>query len=149
MNNHRDMVGSHIYQRWSGMKARCYNTRNPKYKNYGGRGIQVCDRWLSFAKFFKDMGDIPEGMTLDRVDVNGNYEPSNCRWATPKTQSNNKTNNRTVTIKGVPRTLAEWDNEMGYAKGRVSNRIGMGWDEIDAVLRPLDRDCIGKKKHGV
>ena len=123
------------YWRWAAMKARCYNTQSLKYKNYGGRGIQICDRWMSFAAFFEDMGEIPEGMTLDRINVNGNYEPSNCRWATPKTQSNNKTNNRTVTIGCVTLTLAEWGREMGFSTGLVSNRIQAGWGDVDAATR--------------
>jgi hypothetical protein len=80
-----------LYKIWDGMKTRCYNNNHMNYKNYGGRGIKVCDRWLnSYENFAKDMGDRPEGMTLDRIDVNGNYEPSNCRWSTWEEQNNNK-----------------------------------------------------------
>lgn len=76
---------------WTMMKQRCYNTNAPDYDYYGGRGIRVCSRWLeSFDLFFEDMGLRPEGLTLDRVDVNGNYEPSNCKWSTAKEQRNNQ-----------------------------------------------------------
>jgi hypothetical protein len=75
---------------WTDMKQRCFNSKSKFYAYYGGRGITVCDRWLDFENFFADMGEKPEGLTLDRVDVNGNYELGNCRWATWKEQGQNK-----------------------------------------------------------
>lgn len=79
------------YSRWTRMKGRCYNTDNKDYPEYGGRGIKVCDRWLnSFENFLEDMGECPEEMSLDRTDVNGDYEPSNCRWATDAEQAWNQ-----------------------------------------------------------
>src|SRR5206468_1663320 len=79
------------YRSWYAMKARCTNSNHTSYHHYGGRGITVCERWLnSFEAFLTDMGDRPEGTSLDRIDVNGNYEPSNCKWSTPSEQANNK-----------------------------------------------------------
>lgn len=90
-HGHRKGGKSREYMSWQAMVCRCTNHNREYFKHYGGRGITVCDRWLnSFVDFLADMGPRPEGMTLDRINVDGNYEPGNCRWATAKEQTNNK-----------------------------------------------------------
>ena len=96
---HRDDNGQEVklsrgrtptYLSWMMMKRRCYGVNHNRYHAYGARGIRVCDRWQDYANFLADMGERPAGTSLDRIDVNGNYEPGNCRWGTPKDQANNK-----------------------------------------------------------
>jgi ribosomal protein L15 len=83
-------VGTQTHNSWRDMLARCYQPGNPSYSSYGGRGITVCDRWKQFEQFLADMGERPAGTTLDRINVDGMYEPANCRWATPKEQTANR-----------------------------------------------------------
>lgn len=95
------------YTTWSKMIQRCMNPNNPKFPIYGARGIRVCDKWRLFAGFLEDMGQPGQGMSLDRIDVNGNYELLNCRWATAKQQANNTTRNVIVAFNGLSMTLKE------------------------------------------
>lgn len=86
----RNAAKGSAYMSWREMRRRCDDAKRRNYKNYGGRGITVCERWYSFARFLEDMGERPEGTSLDRIDPNGNYEPGNCRWATAKEQRANQ-----------------------------------------------------------
>lgn len=102
------------YSSWCAMKARCYNPLKPQFEDWGGRGIKVCPQWIdSFETFFRDMGACPDGMSIDRIDNDGDYEPSNCRWATRQDQSNNQSRNVRITHDGKTQTVAEWSSELG------------------------------------
>lgn len=115
---------------WQRIRQACYNPKNPKYPRYGGRGIKVCDRWLeSFENFLSDMGECPDGLTLDREDVNGDYTPENCRWATPKQQSNNRNYNKLYTYREEALTLAEWAERFDVPYHRLYQRVCiLKWD---------------------
>lgn len=115
------------YRTWKDMRGRCLTPGNTDYPSYGGRGISVCERWDSFALFLSDMGDRPDGKTLDRIEVNGNYEPGNCRWADAKEQANNKRNNHIVSWDGVDKTLAQWCDQFGIEPSKVRYRLARGW----------------------
>ena len=118
-----------VYKVWSKMKCRCTNPNNPKYKDYGGRGIRVCDRWLdSFEAFAADLGERPSSdHSIERNDVNGPYSPDNCRWADRLTQQNNRRDNRYLTWNGRTLTLSQWARETGLHKNTLYNRIRRGW----------------------
>lgn len=108
---------------WSDMKQRCYNPNNSRYKNYGGRGIKVCSAWLqSFDSFYETLGPAPEGYGLDRIDVHGDYEPSNCRWQPKQDFSKNSTKAILITRHGKTMCLAEWARFYGKPVSTVKNR---------------------------
>lgn len=108
---------------WLGMKQRCYDKNHKFYSHYGQRGIKVCDRWLnSFENFYKDMGNKPIGYSLDRIDNDGDYEPSNCKWSTPKEQANNVRTNRRITIGSITKNLSQWMDESTVKRSTVKQR---------------------------
>lgn len=110
------------YRTWALMKSRCLDKNNKKYKNYGARGIKVCEKWLSFENFLEDMGIKPKNLTLERINVNGNYEPSNCKWATHKEQANNKTNNVYLTYKNKTMNLSQWADFLNISYSVIRTR---------------------------
>lgn len=125
-----------LYPTWKAMVSRCRNKNDPAYLRYGGRGISVCERWNEFATFVKDMGDKPSPwMTLDRIDNNGNYEPSNCRWATRSQQGNNTRMNKRLEHNGVNRTLMEWANDTGIPYQTIVWRFNQGWDSTEILTK--------------
>jgi hypothetical protein len=126
------------YHTWELMMQRCTNPRNRTWFRYGGRGIQVCERWHRFIGFLADMGIRPPGMTLDRIDTNGNYEPGNCRWATQEVQQNNRRDNRYLSIDGVALTIAQWRRRSGLKRRTLRWRLDAGWDARRAVTTPTN-----------
>jgi hypothetical protein len=127
------------YSSWANMKRRCDLPTSTQYKYYGGRGIRYCERWASFANFLDDMGERPERMTLDRIDPNGNYEPSNCRWLNNDDQKRNKRSVPIYEHNGKRMTLPQWAEETGIKYWTLRYRMNNGWSFEDAIsLRPLD-----------
>jgi len=123
---------------WRSWAAMLYRCQDPNNGYYGGRGIAVCDRWReSFENFYADMGDKPEGLSLDRIDNDGNYEPGNCRWATRTEQCNNQRSNRMLVLDGRSQTLAEWSKELGVNVSAIRRRLIRGWSIKDALTTPV------------
>lgn len=130
------MTGTPEYRSWYSIKDRCGNSNNADYHNYGGRGVTVCERWLhSFQNFIDDMGARPAGTSLDRIDVNGHYEPSNCRWATPKEQSRNQRKSLRFTRGGETLCLAEWCERLSMDRSLVYRRLRRGESFERAISR--------------
>lgn len=141
-----------VYRSWKNMRQRCRNPRIPNYKDYGGRGIFVCERWRNFQLFYKDMGDPPKGYSIDRIDNNGNYEPGNCRWASRKTQGLNKRTNRSTTFSGRTQTLSQWAAELKIDQSKIAYRLNMGWSAELALSTTKERlypNGRGFKKHPI
>lgn len=132
-----------IYRSWSAMRSRCRTENNPAYKNYGGRGITVCDEWLGengFINFYNwsIQNGYADGLTIDRIDNNGDYTPNNCRWITREEQQKNKRNNTIITCDGKSMIISDWARELGVNRSMISWRKRNGW---------TDEECIkGKKK---
>lgn len=126
-----------IYSIWCHMKARCYNINEPRYKDYGWRGIKICDEWLTDFMVFFDWAmshGYNDTLTIDRIDVNGNYEPNNCRWITLKQQQENKRNSLKFTYKGETHCLREWCNILNINYKTVHKRIHVHKWDIEKAL---------------
>ena len=138
-NTKHGMTGSTEYTVWQGMLQRCSNPNSEKWHWYGGRGISVCIEWLEFDNFYKDMGNRPEGKTLDRINVNGDYSPENCRWATPEEQMRNVRTNHHITYNGKTQILQDWANELGISAQTICRRINhYGWSAEKALSTPVN-----------
>lgn len=121
------------YRSWKDARARCRNPNNSDYHRYGARGISFCNEWDDFAKFFEDMGRRPFGLSLERVNRDGNYEPGNCEWADKYTQANNRCNNHPITAWGRTQNLQAWCDEVGMDPSRVRYRLKVGYTPEKAL----------------
>lgn len=142
-NKTHGMKKTRTYKAWESMRRRCFNPRAGNFKHYGGRGITVCDAWASFENFLADMGECPDGLTLERNDTNGNYEPSNCCWATPVEQTRNRRITATLEIDGRTRVLGEVCAERGVSAHLVHCRLRSGWPVNDRLFMPSLRTSLG------
>jgi hypothetical protein len=128
------MSSTALYVLWKGIRARCNNPNHHKYPRYGGKGIKLCKRWDNFANFFKDMGEKPEGMSIDRKDGTKGYSKKNCRWATAKEQSCNQPRVKMYTFKDVTDTAPGWSKRLGLSTHTVLHRLKRGWP-IERALK--------------
>lgn len=142
------MTETRLYRTWCGMKNRCYNPNYKGYKNYGGRGITICSEWLCDFQAFYDWAmanGYAENLQIDRINVDGNYEPSNCRWVTTEEQSNNKRTSRFLSLNGEKHTIAEWSKITGINSGTLESRVGLyGWSDEKALTTPIKKRSKGK-----
>lgn len=128
--------GTREYSSWKAMHRRCKDASTACFKQYGGKGIIVCERWSSFENFLSDMGARPDGTSLERINNEGNYEPSNCRWATPKEQNRNTSRNIMLTAFGQTKCLQDWSKQFNISRASIQWRINHGYCVEDAISLP-------------
>ncbi len=132
------------YNIWTGIRSRCQNKNGARWKDYGGRGIVVCERWKNFANFYNDMGPRPtKEHSIDRINNTGNYEPENCRWATRKQQCRNARGNTMVEWRGETKCMAEWEDTLKMKNGSLKVRLRRGWT-IERALTVRPRKFLRK-----
>lgn len=137
----KDGKKSRLYKIWEDMKSRCLNKNNKRYHSYRGRGISLCEQWYSFPNFNNwalSNGYLDE-LTIDRENVNGNYEPDNCRWATQKEQANNRTTNVFITYNGETKTVMQWSESLGFGYHVLKNRLKRKWSVERELSTPLNK----------
>lgn len=138
-NNYKHgMRHTRIYNIWTKMKDRCYNPRSTNYRYYGSHGVSICDEWLDFNKFYEwtKISGYKNDLSIDRINVFGNYEPLNCRWATAKQQNSNTTRNHMITIGMETKTIQDWADTASIHRSTILSRLQRGWTTDDAVLTP-------------
>lgn len=135
-----NMTNSKIYNVWQSIKTRCFNKNSKSYKEYGGRGIKMCEEWLHEFQAFYNWAienGYKDGLTIDRIDNNGNYTKENCRWVTMKEQNNNKRTSKYITYNNETHTMTEWSYKLGGSKELVSKRLASGWSIEKALTTPV------------
>ena len=137
----RGYVVSKAYNTWQNIRRRCFDKTNKRFAEYGGRGITVCEHWLSFENFLSDMGEPPSPKhSIDRVDNHGDYEPGNCRWAQSDVQMKNRRNARLLTFNGRTQNLCDWAAEIGIKSDTIAARLDLyGMSVEEALTKPLHR----------
>ena len=127
------------FECWRHMLERCRSPQHKSFYRYGGRGINVCERWLKFENFLSDMGEKPEGYTLGRVDNDRGYEMENCRWETHKEQANNRRNSRVISFNGKDATISQWAEQIGMGHDTFCRRMKLGWSMEEIISIPLKK----------
>lgn len=136
----------YLWNTYAKMIARCYTPSDKSYKRYGARGITVCERWReSFVNFLADMGDRPDGCSIDRIDNDGPYAPENCRWATLSQQNSNTRQNHNLTYDGETLTIAQWSLRLGISQHTIRNRLRYGWSVERTLTEPVSPLLFGKQ----
>lgn len=149
INRTHGYTGTRLYMTWQNMRARCYRKSAKRYDDYGGRGITVCDEWRVSFEAFRDwalQSGYSDELTIDRIDVNGNYEPGNCRWISNNEQQFNRRNNRNITFNGKTQTISQWAKEYGLECKTLQGRLDKsGWSIEKALTTPVDNTKIHRK----
>lgn len=138
-----------LYRTWSNAKSRCSDVNAQSYKDYGGRGITVCDEWKDDFQAFYDWAMVngyKKGLTLERIDNNKGYAPENCKWATMKEQSNNRRNSRYLEFMGKKRTISQWADAIGISGDALYHRLKLGWSIERALTSPKLKQINNKKE---
>lgn len=148
---YKELTNTRIYNIWRSMKQRCYDSKAISFPNYGGRGISVCDEWRNDFMAFYNWAiahGYNESLTIDRIDCNGNYEPSNCKWATMKEQMQNKRNNVVLELNGESHTISEWSRITGIKSGALQGRKYAGWSDEKILTTPVKNFDFHKMSNG-
>lgn len=141
-NTTHGKTNSHLYSVWRGMKGRIFNKNARYYKYYGGRGIKICNEWINFENFYEWSinNGYQEGLTIERKDVNGDYCPENCKWATMKEQANNRRTNHFIEFNGKIQSMSDWAKEINIPYQTLKSRINsMGWEIERALTAPVNK----------
>jgi hypothetical protein len=143
LNFQHGMSKTRMFKIWAGIRKRCNNPNMTSYSHYGGRGIRVCERWDTFIQFYLDMKEgYADNLSLERINPNGDYEPSNCKWATAKQQARNKRNTVLLECDGVKRTAAEWEEITGVPRNTIWNRVKRGWTVNQSIYGKAEQTTL-------
>lgn len=145
MNYKHGMCGTPTWVSWTLMHRRCSGYTPTHKKHYADKGIKVCERWSDFNLFLADMGERPEGKTLDRIDVSGDYCPENCRWATHIEQMQNRSNSSFVTFAGQTKAVSAWARELGIGRTTIEKRLKKGWSVDQALSKQMFHQLKGRR----